>query len=420
MISREKMPTAVTADNYPIHNWFNFVAGYAPEYVLSVIEDYKTNNGDYPIKVYDPFAGCATTCVVANNMKIPSLGVERNPFFYKIGYTKTHAKEALQFLDEIVIEFRNEIKNNIKTISITLEAPVKTYLEKLYEAETLKELLLLREAVKHYDGIKYYMGFTFLSKIMEYTTTAKTDGIYKVPTSKKKALSIDDAIDKTYDVFKGAKNSSSFDVGDIVFDSSINYELERNTIDLVIFSPPYLNNFDFAEMTRLQLYFWEEANSWGEISEKHRNKMLINTTTALKDVKSEELQNDMKNTLPTTLIKKIEPIVEELKVIKKENSKKKEYYKIIYPYLAQMKSVLENCYVGLRKNGEVHIVVSDAAFYGIHVDTQEYLCDILENIGFTDVKYIKMRDRGDRWILDKRKSSGKQLGEYEVIGRKDA
>ena len=37
MISIEKMPTAVTADKHPIHNWFNFVAGYAPEYVEKLL-----------------------------------------------------------------------------------------------------------------------------------------------------------------------------------------------------------------------------------------------------------------------------------------------------------------------------------------------------------------------------------------------
>lgn len=50
---------------------------------------------------------------------------------------------------------------------------------------------------------------------------------------------------------------------EMVFASSVDYKLEQNTVDLVIFSPPYLNNFDFAEMTRMQLYFWKDANSWG-------------------------------------------------------------------------------------------------------------------------------------------------------------
>lgn len=278
------------------------------------------------------------------------------------------------------------------------------------------QLLQLRELVKSFTGMKYYMGFTFLSKLMEYATTAKTDGIYKVPTSTKKALSVIDAIEKAYSTIDIEEVTDA--TGEFVFDSSIDYIVEENSIDLVIFSPPYLNNFDFAEMTRMYLYFWEDASSWGDISEKHRNKMLVNTTTALKLVKSKEKQLEMKSSLPQNTLDKVEPIVDKLEAIRKENSKKKEYYLIIYPYLAQMRETLQHCFDSLRTNGEIHIVVSDAAFYGIHIDTQDYLVDILEDIGFRDVKYIRMRDRGDRWVLEKRKSSGKQLGEFEIIGKK--
>ena len=225
-----------------------------------------------------------------------------------------------------------------------------------------------------------------------------------------------DAIEKAYSTIDIEEVTDA--TGEFVFDSSIDYIVEENSIDLVIFSPPYLNNFDFAEMTRMYLYFWEDASSWGDISEKHRNKMLVNTTTALKLVKSKEKQLEMKSSLPQNTLDKVEPIVDKLEAIRKENSKKKEYYLIIYPYLAQMRETLQHCFDSLRTNGEIHIVVSDAAFYGIHIDTQDYLVDILEDIGFRDVKYIRMRDRGDRWILEKRKSSGKQLGEFEIIGKK--
>ena len=66
MLSIEKMPTAISADKHPIHNWFNFVAGYSPEYVVKVIEDFEKKNGYRARKIYDPFAGCGTTGVVAN------------------------------------------------------------------------------------------------------------------------------------------------------------------------------------------------------------------------------------------------------------------------------------------------------------------------------------------------------------------
>ena len=32
-ITREQMPTATTANNHPVHRWYNFIAGYSPEYV---------------------------------------------------------------------------------------------------------------------------------------------------------------------------------------------------------------------------------------------------------------------------------------------------------------------------------------------------------------------------------------------------
>lgn len=419
VICVEKMPTAVTADYHPIHNWFNFVAGYAPEYVEMVIENFIKVNKRKPTLVYDPFAGCGTTCVVANRMGVNSIGIERNPFFYRIGYTKMHAKETLKYLkdvrDEFVIAINKEIDLNLVD---ALEDSAQKYLCKLYDTDSLNRLLYLRNLVKEYNDYKYYMGFTFLSKMMEYVTTAKTDGIYKVPTSIKKSINVEEAIEKTFLIFNESSVLQINDYGKMIYGSSIDYCLDENTCDLIIFSPPYLNNFDFAEMTRMQLYFWEDATNWSEISEKHRNHMLVNTTTALKLVKSKEQQQYLRSTLPEILLKKIDPIVEKLTEIRRVNSKKKPYYLIIYPYLAQMQEVLKNCYRGLRNNGEIHIVVSDAAFYGIHIDTQDYLYDIMRNIGFKQVYSIKMRDRGDRWVLEKRKFSGKQLGEYEVVGKK--
>ena len=83
-----------------------------------------------------------------------------------------------------------------------------------------------------------------------------------------------------------------------------------------------------------------------------------------------------------------------------------------------MSIVLNKCMQSLRANGEIHIVVSDAAFYGIHIDTQEYLKDILIALNAKNIEIQKMRDRGDRWVLEKRAKSNKQLGEFEIIAIK--
>ena len=35
-----------------------------------------------------------------------------------------------------------------------------------------------------------------------------------------------------------------------------------------------------------------------------------------------------------------------------------------------------------------------------------------------NIEIQKMRDRGDRWVLEKRAKSNKQLGEFEIIAIK--
>lgn len=420
-VKPELLPTSVTADKYPIHKWFNFVAGYSPEYVDMVISAYESKTGNKPLGIMDPFAGCATTNVVANNWGIFSYGVERNPFFYKIGYTKTHAKETLPFVNEIADEFRTLLEKKIDNSELNiLSEDAKKYLLKMYGETEMSQLLVLRKTVEQYESDKYYMGYTFLSKMLEFVTTAKTDGIYKAPTSTKKNIPVNEAIDKTQRLFLDGEDEivNSVDSGRFEFDSSMNHTFPIEAFDLVIFSPPYLNNFDFAEMTRMQMYFWNEADSWRTISEKHRNHMLVNTTTALKLVRDETEQKKYHDMLPVSLLEKIEPIVDKLEYLFKVEKKSKDYFRIIYPYLGQMSIVLNKCMQSLRANGEIHIVVSDAAFYGIHIDTQEYLKDILIALNAKNIEIQRMRDRGDRWVLEKRAKSNKQLGEFEIIAIK--
>ena len=421
-ITREQMPTATTANNHPVHRWYNFIAGYSPEYVEFTIKNFKKRNGYLPRKIYDPFAGCATTNVVANDMGIPSIGVERNPIFYRIGKAKTNAARMLDLFPTIANEFHDVISEHPREISNTrLPKDAATYLNKLFEERTLKVLLQLRDKVLSYSDSKFDAGFIFLNKILDMATNSQTDGIYKAPTSKKKAVALEDAVRKT--LFEFQKDSlfvaGQDNLCEYIFDSSTNYEITSETIDLVVFSPPYLNNFDFAEMTRMQLYFWGEAGSWKEISDKHRNHMIVNTTTALKLVRSPEEQAKLRLTLPNCLLKKLDVLVGELEVVKKTRPSRKPYDLLVYPYFSQMQEVLLHCYNGMKQNGAIHIIVSDAAFYGVHVDTQNFLAEIMLDIGFKSVSIGRLRTRGDRWELKKRAHSGKQLGEYEIIAHKE-
>ena len=51
-VSLERLPTNTTTDGHPFHRWYNFIAGYSPEFVKLCLE----GCGDDTV-VLDPFAG---------------------------------------------------------------------------------------------------------------------------------------------------------------------------------------------------------------------------------------------------------------------------------------------------------------------------------------------------------------------------
>ena len=182
----------------------------------------------------------------------------------------------------------------------------------------------------------------------------------------------------------------------------------------VVTSPPYLNNFDFAEMTRMYLYFWGLASSWREITTMVRSRLIVNTTTALKGHK--ERQEYYKGTLPENVRRSADVVVATLSQRRKEKSGRKEYNFLIYPYLSQMQRVLREARRVLKAGALFHMMVSDAALYGVHVPAPQWLSQIMNEAGFANVEHTLVRTRGHRWILDKREGSPQGLGEYYLVG----
>lgn len=188
--------------------------------------------------------------------------------------------------------------------------------------------------------------------------------------------------------------------------------VDTGSVDVAVTSPPYLNNFDFAEMTRMHLYFWGPCGSWREITDLVRSKLVVNTTTALTGHR--DVQAEHRNGIAGPLLPELDRIVAALAQERRVRAGKKEYDLLVYPYFAQLTRVLLETQRCLTVGGSAHVVVADAAFYGIHVSTPQFLASAMSEMGFQAVQCIKLRDRGQRWILDKRDGSPTGLGEYHI------
>jgi DNA modification methylase len=415
-INIERLPTNTTTKYHPFHRWFNFIAGFSPEYV-----DLMCNHiSDNKKILLDPFSGCGTSLVQAYNNGFEVVGYEAHPFFYQISLAKLILNINLDDISMIKNAIQKGLKNGYLPNSKDNSSIV--FLKKLIPENYLKALYGAKTELEINNLNNNPLAILILSKLLNDCSHSATDGIYKVPTSKKKSIdpilslqNICNIIQNDIDNYhKENKNKK------IVYNKSSENmnEIKNNSISLIVTSPPYLNNFDYAEMTRMYLYFWGIANNWSEITDKVRSKLVINTTTALKGQKN--IQNIYKTELPNCLHKKLDAIVISLQEKRKQKSGKKDYYLMIYPYFAQMNRILSECFRVIKPNGLISIMIADSALYGEHIETHKILAEIMEYIGFSNISVKQIRVRGGRWLLEKREGSPNGLGEYCILASKES
>lgn len=411
-VAMERLPTNTTTQHHPIHRWYNFIAGFSPEFVHECCDSLGVSGR--PAAVLDPFAGCATAPLVACQRGMRAVGYEPHPFFLRIARAKLPGTGAAAELQEIERVLEKGLQRP-QSLSLLPEAPA-AFLRKLFPEDALELLLGGREALREAGLQDNDLAFLVLSRILDKSSHSQTDGIYKAPTSRKGAR-------VPLEAFRDAVGTIRQDLlalaGDYKSRSIICGESSEHmpgvatgSVSLIVTSPPYLNNFDFAEMARMYLYFWGMAASWGDITDKVRSKLIVNTTTALKGHR--DRQAEYRANVPVNFRGELDALVKQLAALRVTKAGKKEYDYLVYPYFSQMTNVLRECLRCLRRGAAIHVMVADAALYGIHIRAPQFLCETLKELGFRNAECSFVRRRGHRWILTKREGSEQGLGEYHV------
>ncbi len=358
--------------------------------------------------------GSGTTNVVAKTHGIHSVGVEAHPFVFKI----TEAKLNWDIAQTDVLDFVKYIQDNLHVKAQALKktrVPEKEFPElilKCYTTETIYDLWALRELFNNHtlsDGLRRFF-FVVITALLRGVSTAATGWPYIAP-NKKKVTSIDKDV---LEEFCALSWQMSRDIDNIKAISNDRYTASqhsifrgdsRNTVgiidtasvDHVFTSPPYLNNFDYADRTRLELYFWGEANSWGEISAKIRTKLMTSATTQIsrKDPQyrmspefTEECPEvaEFVNQAVTTLAQR--------RLVK---GGKKSYDLLVTGYFNDIHLILRDVFRVLKSNTHALFVLGDSAPYGVHIPTDELIGKIGLDVGFSNYHIEILRQRGGKW-----------------------
>ena len=380
----------------PVHRWFRYSAGFSAEWAEDVITR-KANRG--PVSVLDPFAGCGTALIAAEQCGVESWGIDSHPFVARLA----KAKLAYRSSPEEYLERAAHILSDASNMSPSLDsyAPL---IRRCYSDEALEELDCLRQAVECAEEAtesQKLVWLTLVSILRSTSHSGTANWQYVLPnrrkTQSKRPL---DAFASMVNVIHDDMRSvgclpgprAKFELGDARLCSSI----PDSCIDLVVTSPPYANNYDYADATRLELTFFGEIVGWGDL-QNHIRRHLIRSCTQHVPDRSVDLPAVIARPELSAIKSELEEACENLGQIRQTRGGKKTYHNMVACYFLDLAQAWLTLRRVCKTPSEICFVIGDSAPYGVYIPTAEWLGRLAVAAGFHSFEFIKTRDRNVKW-----------------------
>lgn len=374
----------------PFHRWYPFVEGYSREFIQSIVKEMDRDN----LVCLEPFSGSGTTALELQNCGISCFAFEVNPLMYLIARVKLengYEIERFNYWYDCILKKRTKQRVKLTTEFNTLyqgdgkkkwnfNTDIGIAVEKLRQTietipeEIYRELFKVALAAILLDVSNLYRNGKCLS--------------YK-PNWKDRKISEKDVFDKfddkvinelKYDIESSMKQSKVNNKMRLFNEDSrtgIANEIENDSIDLVITSPPYLNSRDYTDTYMLELKTLGFTKTNEEIKE-----LRTKTLRSHVQIKWDDTSN-LNNKLLKNILKELE---EASKDIEKWNES---IIDMVRLYFVDMQNIFHVLYKKMKKNGRVYFNVSNSAYFNVLINTLEICASIAEQEGFT---VLEIRD----------------------------
>lgn len=400
-----------------IHRWVPWIAGFSAGFVADVLRHYVPPDQRQSVTVLDPFAGVGTTLVEGLRHGFNVVGFEINPFAVLAARVKSHAfmidpsvlAEAIQVFESQAIERTSSIDQTFlrgEDVSQCNPAPMShppanfrsrvPFFSPAVERKVLHCLDVIREmpASLIQDLFLLALG-SILVQISNYSYepslgSRRAAGKEEILNADVVRILISKLRVMYEDIVSYRTEMERFDYqpqATIIPDSSLRLQnyLAPNSIDIVVTSPPYLNNYHYVRNTRPHL-FWLN---------------LITTTTELRSLEQANFGKywqTVRDTKPITLEFSLPELATIIEAIASQNRHKGVYGGQGWANYAT--AYFNDCYrlcrhfqYALKPSGIAVVVLGNSVIQGISLPTDRFFGMIGELCGLRLEDIYLLRDK---------------------------
>jgi hypothetical protein len=269
--------------NLPVHRWTPWIAGYSAAFVEDVIAAYLPPSGRRAL-VLDPFAGVGTTLLQAVLSGHHAVGFEINPYAALAARTKLSAPTLnIEELDAVLNAMRSDAtrwRTSLAPAGVT-PPPFKSrlpFFSPNVERQVLHALAFIRKIQS--APVADLFRTAFGAVMVSFSNYSYEPSLGCRPAAGKPLIQDADVaqvlLAKLYAMREDiawvqnemeGRTPSQGKVINADFFSAQAQALQTDSVDLMITSPPYMNNYHYVRNTRPQLYWLDFIASPGE--QKH-------------------------------------------------------------------------------------------------------------------------------------------------------
>lgn len=387
--------TTTFVDNMklPVHRWFRFSAGFSAQWAEDTIDALGAK------VVLDPFAGSGTTLLAAERRGTRSYGVEAHSFLVRVARAKLHHREN----PDDFLNCARAIRREARQLSGSVGA-YPPLIRKCFDDHALRSLDCLRRAwVQQADGSppSELAWLTLIGILRQVSHVGTAPWQYVLPQKRKRSpLEAFASFDATTQTI-AADMRASHDVPGprptlIHGDARTCDGVPDAAVDAVITSPPYPNNYDYADATRLEMCFMGEIAGWGDLHDAVRRHLITSCSQHWSE-RTLDIGAALARPELSPIRREVEKVCDELGTIRMDKGGRKNYHLMVASYFADIALVWRALRRVCKSGSQVCFVIGDSAPYGVYVPVIEWTGALAEAAGFRSLRFEKTRDRNIKW-----------------------